>query len=264
MGRERMIRHSESDIPMLDPRMRGKTRSMLTTPMPTSGMSVDVNTELLWMSTVRRAPTCERHELIARRSIEVTDDTHEYEEVAREVPERTRQVGVDKLPDERGHAAEEDRVEQLDEHDQTEAEGEERGDDEHEPDGPLGQARLPEHKHTRLGLELALARLPDDRARLVAAARHAVDHRVVQLDDEACEWFGEPVEQLHLGPAAAALRAVLVQGAHQDRRHSLEIGESVLEREQHCHRKHVEDVVNYGAAEGPLELLLILLVSLRH
>ena len=43
-------------VPMLDPKIRGKTRSIETRPMPTNGVRVDVKTELLWMITVRAAP----------------------------------------------------------------------------------------------------------------------------------------------------------------------------------------------------------------
>ena len=43
--------------PIFDPKVRGKTLSNETKPMPTNGVKVDVNTELLWNNTVMAAPS---------------------------------------------------------------------------------------------------------------------------------------------------------------------------------------------------------------
>lgn len=44
-------------VPMLDPRVSGYTRSIEMTPMPTSGVRVEVKTELDWTIKVIPAPT---------------------------------------------------------------------------------------------------------------------------------------------------------------------------------------------------------------
>jgi hypothetical protein len=41
---------------MFDPKTSGKTLSIVTIPIPTSGVNVEVKTELLWMTIVNKAP----------------------------------------------------------------------------------------------------------------------------------------------------------------------------------------------------------------
>lgn len=44
-------------VPMFDPKVNGYILSSLITPIPTSGVIADVNTELLWTRMVIPAPT---------------------------------------------------------------------------------------------------------------------------------------------------------------------------------------------------------------
>jgi hypothetical protein len=43
-------------VPMFEPSVNGNTRSMVTKPIPTNGVNVDVNTELDWTIIVKMQP----------------------------------------------------------------------------------------------------------------------------------------------------------------------------------------------------------------
>ena len=51
-----LINLIDNMIPKLEPKINGKTRSIVTRPKPTRGVKVEVNTELLWTIIVNKPP----------------------------------------------------------------------------------------------------------------------------------------------------------------------------------------------------------------